>query len=540
MNCLALSSLILTKDGLKKITEVKKGDLVYAFNQNSHELVLKKCSGIFDNGKKEVFELNTLHHEIKATSNHPFLTVEKKGSGKQNSLVWKTLAELKKGDQIIALKNNGSGKSFSFQKIKLAKKGDFKVNKLNEIKLPLISSPDLMEFFGIFLGDGWIRLSRGEIGFALPEGKRARERLLMLQERLFGLKPRLDKNYVYFNSVNLARFIDSLGGFNKPAKQKTVSGWVFTLPADEKEAFVRGLMLSDGYKTGNSSRIVSASFELLKTTRLLLQTMGYRVGKIHKQKKAKGTHCVYRPLLKDCEYGYVCFSEHDDWNIEKYKSQYKYQNFLIGNMFFETEKIQSIKSIGIEPTLDLRVEGEHNFIADGIVVHNTGVQRSGATPMLANTTTSPAGKKVHGKIEPKKPLPLIVASHGIRYVATVSISNFNDLQNKMQKAFAAEGPSFIIAYCPCPVGWYHDFSQAINLARLAVQTRVFPLYEIENGVLSFNQKIETPKPLKDYTLLQGRFKHLSEEEIARMQEYVNARYEFLMGIEGKKAFDVLH
>ncbi|MDD5162693.1 MAG: thiamine pyrophosphate-dependent enzyme [Candidatus ainarchaeum sp.] len=527
------------KDGLKGIAEIKKGDLVYAFNQNSHELVLKKCVGVFNNGKKEVFELDTLHHTIKATSNHPFLVVEKKGRGKENTLVWKTLGGLKKGEQIIVLKNLPSEKSFSFQKIKLSKKGDFKVNKINEIKLPLISSPDLMEFFGIFLGDGWARLNHGEIGFALPEGKQARDRLLMLQERLFGLKPRLGKNYVYFNSVNLAKFIDSLG-FNKPAKQKTVPGWVFTLPADEKESFIRGLMLSDGYKTGNSSRIVSASFDLLQRTRLLLQTIGYRVGKIHKQKKVKGTHCVYRPLLKDCEYGYICFSERDDWNMEKYKSQYKYHNFLLGNKFFETEKIQSIKSVGIEPTLDLRVEGEHNFVADGIVVHNTGVQRSGATPFYANTTTSPAGKKIHGKLEPKKPLPLIVAAHGIKYVATVSIANFSDLHAKIQKALSIDGPSFIIAYCPCPVGWQHDFSQAINLARLAIQTRVFPLYEIENGILSFNQKIEEPKPLKDYFQLQGRFKHLSEEEIAQAQAYVNARYDFLLGIEGKKSFDVLY
>jgi len=171
---------------------------------------------------------------------------------------------------------------------------------------------------------------------------------------------------------------------------------------------------------------------------------------------------------------------------------------------------------------------------------NTGVQRSSATPFLANTTTSPAEKKIHGKLEPKKPLPLIVAAHGIKYVASVSIANMNDLQKKIQKALAVEGPSFIIAYCPCPVGWQHDSGQTMNIARLAVQTKVFPLYEIENGVLSFSQKIEDAKPVKDYLQLQGRFKHLSEEEIAKIQEYVNARYDYLLRIEGMKAFDVLY
>ena len=539
MNCLALSTEIQTKEGLKKITEIKKGDLVYAFDQKNHELVLKKCSGVFDNGKKEVFELNTLHHTIKATNNHPFLTVQKRGRGRENLLVWKTIAELKKGDQIIVLKNLSGKNSFNFKTVKLSRIGDFKVNRLNNVRLPSASSPDLMEFMGIFTGDGWTRLTKGEIGFALPEGKQARGRLLMLQERLFGLNPRLDKNYIYFNSVNLVRFIDSLG-FNLPAKKKTVPAWVFTLPADEKEAFVRGLMLSDGYKIGNSSRIVSASFELLKRVRLLLQTIGYRVGKIHRQKKEKGTYCVYRKLLKDSEYGYICFSQRSEWDIGKYQSEYKYQNFLIGNKYFETEKLQGIKSVGIEPTLDLRVQDEHNFIADGIVVHNTGIQRSGATPPFGATTTSPAGKKIHGKQQAKKPLPLIVAAHGIRYVATASVSNILDYYKKVQKALATEGPSFIHVFTPCPIGWYHDSADAIEIAKLAVDCRVQPIYEIENGALKFTNKIENPKPVAEYLQKQGRFKHLGADEISAVQKYVDERYNFLLELEKqKRAFDVL-
>ncbi|GAH85103.1 unnamed protein product, partial [marine sediment metagenome] len=154
------------------------------------------------------------------------------------------------------------------------------------------------------------------------------------------------------------------------------------------------LMLSDGYKIDNSSRYVSASHQLLKRLRLLLQTVGIRVGKIHQQRKEKGTKCVGRELLKDSEYGYVCFSEREEWNTEKYPDQYKYQNFLIDNKYFEMEKVRDIVLLGQEATLDLRVEGEHNFIADGIVVHNTGIQRSSATPEGAATTTSPVGKVI--------------------------------------------------------------------------------------------------------------------------------------------------
>jgi len=205
------------------------------------------------------------------------------------------------------------------------------------------------------------------------------------------------------------------------------------------------------------------------------------------------------------------------------------------------KKIKSIKKKKMEPTLDLRVEGEHNFIANGIVVHNTGIQRSGGTPLYANTTTSPAGSKVDGKQEPKKPLPFIVASHGIKYVATVSPTNIFDLHKKVKKALATPNASYIHAYSVCPVGWYTKPEATIEIAKLAINSRVFPLYKIEDGVLSFTQKIEKDKaiPVLDYLKVQGRFKHLKPENVKKIQEYVDARYDFLVGIEGKKAFDCL-
>ncbi len=191
------------------------------------------------------------------------------------------------------------------------------------------------------------------------------------------------------------------------------------------------------------------------------------------------------------------------------------------------------------------IERGHKFTyiaTDNEAYANTGNQRSSATPLLSNTATSPAGSIIHGKQEPKKPLPLIVAAHGIRYVATASVANLFDLQNKVKKALATSGPSFVHVFNPCPVGWYHDPSQTIEIARLAISTKAFPLYEIENGILKFTQKVEAEnaKPIKEYLQAQGRFKHLTEQEIQKIQEYANARYEFLSSIEGKKAFDVLY
>lgn len=539
MNCLSTDSLILTKTGLKKITEVKRGEMVYAFNIKSRKLVLKKCTGVFDNGRKVVFDVQTLHHNIKATGNHPFLVLQHNGKSKESSFVWTTVEELRKGDEVVVLKRGDKGKSYRFPKLKKVKKGDYKVNKLNEVRVPKKTSPDIMEYLGIYLGDGWTREKRGEIGFAVPKRNRARKRLISLQKKLFRLTPKTDDNYVYVNSVNLARFMASLG-FGKGAKNKVVPAWVFTLPEKEKEAFVEGLMLSDGYKLGKSWRYVSASNELLRGLRLLLQTMNRRVGKIHQQTKKKGSHCVYRKLLNDCTYGYICFSRKKTWNTKKYPSQFRCQNFLINNRNFDIEKIQKINKVGVEATLDLRVAGEHNFIADGFVVHNTGIQRSSATFPYASTTTSPAGKVIHGKQEPKKPLPFIIAAHGIRYVATMSLHNLVDFHRKVKKALETEGPSFLHTVTPCTPGWGIDTGITIKLTKLAVETGVQPMYEIENGVVKFTQKVENRKPVEEYLKLQGRFKHLTPDLVGKIQKYVDERYNFLLEVEGKKIFDVLY
>jgi len=521
MNCLSTDSMIMTKFGLKKITQIKEGDEVYAFDQKTHQLVLKKCSSVFDNGIKDVYKLETLHHSIKATTNHPFLVVQHNGRGKDTELVWKTLEMLEIGDEVIVLKNLGRGRpyKFNFNKTKV---GDYKVTSLNEIKIPKKSNPDLMKYLGIYLGDGWTRTKKAEVGFALPEGKLARKELLRTHSNIFGDSITADANCVYVRSVNLARFIDSLG-FGHGARNKTIPDWVFTLPKEEKESFIEGLMLSDGYKCGNSWRYVSASQDLLKNLRLLLQTIDVRAGKIHTQTKQKGVLCVERPLLKDATYGYVCFSKKSEWNTKRYPSQYKYQDFLIGNQYFTTEKVKKITSVGKEPTLDLRVEGEHNFIADGIVVHNTGVQRSSATPRCAATTTCPAGSQIHGKMQYRKDLTRIMVAHNIPYVAQASPGHWQDLIKKAEKALSITGPKFMNVFTPCSPGWGFLPDQGIELAKLAVETCFWPLFEVEDGKYRISYTPKEKKPITEFFKAQKRFAHLFTDENKRLLDELQAR-----------------
>ena len=192
---------------------------------------------------------------------------------------------------------------------------------------------------------------------------------------------------------------------------------------------------------------------------------------------------------------------------------------MIDNKFFQTEEVVSIKSKGIEQTLDLRVEDEHNFIADGIVVHNTGVQRSGLTPFRTATTTSPIGSQSLGNIRPKKPMPEIALAHGIPYVVTCSTGFIPDLQRKVKKAISIKGPKYVQIHVPCPLGWRHEPGATLQVAKLAVETGLYPLIEYENGAL-ISRKTITPKPVEEYLKAQGRFKHLlnNPEAIKQIQE----------------------
>lgn len=150
---------------------------------------------------------------------------------------------------------------------------------------------------------------------------------------------------------------------------------------------------------------------------------------------------------------------------------------------------------------------------------NTGIQRSGLTPFKAFTTTSPRGSVQSGNMRPKKPMPEICNAHGIPYVATASVAFPADIQRKVKKAHAIKGPKYIQIHVPCPLGWAHPSNLTTEIAKLAVDTGLYPLIEYENGVLTAVRKI-TPKPVEEYLKGQGRFKHLlgNADAIKAIQE----------------------
>lgn len=156
---------------------------------------------------------------------------------------------------------------------------------------------------------------------------------------------------------------------------------------------------------------------------------------------------------------------------------------------------------------------------------NTGVQRSGCTPYGAMTTTSPPGSQSFGQVTWKKNIPAIMAAHGISYVATASPAYYVDLMNKVKKAALVKGPAYVHIYSPCPTGWGSAGEKSIEIARLVVETKVCPLYEVIEGKYILSRKINKPKPVIDYLKTQRRFKHLKEEHVAYIQKRVDEEYD---------------
>ncbi|MDI6884523.1 MAG: pyruvate synthase subunit PorB [Hadesarchaea archaeon] len=195
------------------------------------------------------------------------------------------------------------------------------------------------------------------------------------------------------------------------------------------------------------------------------------------------------------------------------------------------EEVKSVAIAGDGGTADIglqalsgAVERGENILYicyDNEAYENTGIQRSGSTPYKAWTTTTPIGKISRGEDRPKKDLPAIIAAHGAPYVATASVAYPLDFIRKVKKAASIKGPTYIHIHVSCTTGWRIPNDRSIEVARLAVLTGSWVLYEIEDGKLNVTFKPPKRRPVAEYLKLQGRFRHLTDEEIAEIQRMVD-------------------
>ncbi len=176
--------------------------------------------------------------------------------------------------------------------------------------------------------------------------------------------------------------------------------------------------------------------------------------------------------------------------------------------------------IGFQALSGLMERGQNVLYVcfDNEAYMNTGIQRSSSTPHAAVTTTSPAGKERMGKRHLKKDIISIIAAHHIPYAATTTVAYPSDLRKKVRRAMGIEGPTFLLIHSPCPLGWGHDGAQTMEVARLAVQTGLFPIIELERGQLANSMPIRNPRPVSEYLRLQNRFRHLFQDNLRAKEE----------------------
>ena len=163
---------------------------------------------------------------------------------------------------------------------------------------------------------------------------------------------------------------------------------------------------------------------------------------------------------------------------------------------------------------------------------NTGIQRSSATPKFADTTTTPQGKVIPGKMQERKNITEIMVAHELPYVCqTAAYGNFKDLYEKAEKAIYTEGPTYMNVFAPCPRGWRYPDEDLMLINKLAVDTCYWPVYEVENGVYKVNKPVKKV-PVVEFLKLQKRFAHMfkpgNEWMIEEFQAGVDRAWEKLL------------
>ncbi|MEM4397165.1 MAG: Fe-S cluster assembly protein SufB [Candidatus Woesearchaeota archaeon] len=361
LGCLSYDTIIYTNKGFKKIENINQGDYVFSIDKG-FKIKLNKVINKKYSGKQEIFLLTTKNHrQVKATRNHPFLVLRKINS--LNLIKWLPLSEIKKGDCVaISGELEDFGKKFKLEKIE-------KKRLKNIPYLPAETTPDFVWFLGFYLGDGYLDNNRVCIAIS-PKDKN----YVKLTNYLISLKLKFEKkgNVVRINSLYLVELLKKIG-FSGNAKTKILPEWVFMLPKEQKLKLIEGYIDADGHyrKNHKNISITSVNKQLLEQIKDLGITIGLNPTKIskwvRKEKKPLGNE------KKEYSHYFLYFSE----------------NILKQNVYFS--EVFKIEKLGIEKTYDLEIENSHNFLAQGIFVHNSKITMKYPAIYLL-------GEKAHGEV----------------------------------------------------------------------------------------------------------------------------------------------
>src|SRR3989344_4498330 len=336
----------------------------------------------------ETFELKVGTKRIKTTANHPFyalINYKKDGARRgRYRKEWRYLSDLKVGDLV------GVARQIPFEGEPHAFESSHELTfRHNEVNIPKLSTDDLMWFMGLYLGDGFLHKEKNKarVEIAIPkEDIQLREALLNVVNNIFGMEASSkDKDRITIYSTILAKFIEEIG-FGGKAYTKKIPQWVFSLPKTQILSFLGGYLDSDGYVRDHPKNhdvvFTSVNKKILEDTKVLTLSCGLQSSEVHEFKSKhvydKNRHITaYRMEISGDASVILCRSEKRFLRFGKKKFYHKCNS--AGNTSFRTHvnefigfaKIESIEPSGIKPVYDIEVENYHNFIAEGIIVHNS-------------------------------------------------------------------------------------------------------------------------------------------------------------------------
>lgn len=407
LGCLTEDAKIFTNPkGPISIKNIKSGDKIYAWDESTNTIKKSKVKEKIFSGTKEVFQVEAGGREIQASANHPFLTLRHRKNEKFHKkgffhFEWLPLHQLQVGDVVAvakALPHTGKSHKIPQYIFDAATEsnnqyGQFKMKSKHLFNLSLFipqeTTPELMWLMGILLGDGHVDVGQNKINIATHVTEDYRDYVCSLLKTLFNYDVTEKKErYIIINSKVLCWLFSELG-FAGNADTKHLPEWVFGLPEDQIMALLAGYFDSDGHPASNSLAFTSINKNLLYDIKHLGMSIGFGVTRIFKhgvagEKEILGVKCQakdsWRILFNGKKiYELPVHSARKKERISLLKTRRRYGSKAGWNFGSKTNdqvgftRIEKIISLGIKPTWDIEVEKYHNFIANGLIVHNSGV-----------------------------------------------------------------------------------------------------------------------------------------------------------------------
>ncbi|MBI3623488.1 Fe-S cluster assembly protein SufB [Candidatus Pacearchaeota archaeon] len=405
LGCLTGDSKIFTNpDGPVNIESINPGDKVYVLDEKENKIKASVVKNKLFSGNKRVYKLESAGREIEASSNHPFLTLIRK---KHHTLhkkgffykEWKSLEELKVGDLIAISKNFPlEGKPYQIPNIQSNKIIDsqnqysrFKMNTSHlynqNLRIPNETSEDFMWLCGILLGDGYIDMKNNKINIATHQTEDYREYLIQKLKELFNYDVTEKKErYIIINSKLLCNLFNEIG-FSGTAGTKKIPSWVFKLPKSQILSLLAGYFDSDGHPQRGGLYFTSINKKILEDIKYLGMMVGFGVSRIFSHGKAKEMEILGKKTMAKDSWRILfngkmiinlpLHSKKKKEKIDKINPKRNYVSSEGLNFKSKTNeeigfaKIDKIEYVGIKSTFDIEVENYHNFIANGLIVHNS-------------------------------------------------------------------------------------------------------------------------------------------------------------------------